>query len=183
MYTIVAGALLVLALTACGSEGEGVPTQAVESGSDEEGPLPSAPPGTDQPSSEVEATLRIGSASAGMGNEVTVSLTASGMTAPGLGAWAIKVVYDPSVLSVMECPTVGTGVCNPTFDQRTVLFAGATGGGPGLTGDATLGSITFRCESAGTSALAISVQVLADATTNSPWDMQPTVEDGEIVCG
>ncbi len=166
---------------ACGDSGDGVPTAAVESGSDAEGDIPSAPAGTKQPDSDVEATLRIGSASASVGETATVELAASGMTPPGLGAWAIKAVYDPSVLSVVECPSVGTGVCNPTFDERTVLFAGAAA--QGLLGETTLGTITLRCEAVGTSALEIDVEVMADATTDAPRPIDPPVENGEISCG
>ncbi len=172
---------IVLALAACGGAGDGVPTTAVESGSRGEGPAPSAPAGTQQPNSDVEATLRIGSASAGVGEAATVQLAASGMTTPGLGTWTIKAVYDPSVLSVVECPNMGTGVCNPMFDQQTVLFAGAAA--EGLLGEATLGTVTFRCEAAGTSALEVEVEVLADATTDAPRTMQPAIENGEISCG
>lgn len=172
---------IVLALAACGGAGDGVPTAAVESGSDADGELPSAPAGTEQPNSDVEATLRIGPASAGVGETATVELAASGMTAPGLGAWTIKSVYDPSLLSVVECPNVGTGVCNAAFDERTVLFTGTAA--QGLLGQATLGTITFRCEAAGTSALEIEVEVLADATTDAPRAIDAPVENGEINCG
>ena len=53
----------------------------------------------------------------------------------------------------------------------------------GLEGDTTLGIITVKCEAAGTSALALSIDVLADATIGDPQETAAHVTDGEVTCG
>lgn len=173
---VLLGALLALA--ACGGDGGPVTTELTP------GPGVTASPegpGGEAAASEVQATVRIDSAAAAVGAEVTVSVTTTASAAPGVGAWTFNVAYDPAVVSVVDCPSVGTQVCNPALDERTLRMAGAVA--EGLTGEATLATITFRCESAGTSALTISLEVLADATVGGPRIIDAPVEDGQVVCG
>jgi hypothetical protein len=173
---VLLGALLALA--ACGGDGDDSSSGPTAASSDAATPTSEGSAGGIP--STIDATVRIASAAAAVGEQATVAVTATASAAPGVGAWTFNVAYDPAVVSVVDCPSVGTQVCNPALDERTLRMAGAVA--EGLTGEATLATITFRCESAGTSALAISLEVLADATIGGPRIIDAPVEDGEVVC-
>ena len=121
-----------------------------------------------------------GGAAAGGTDDVTVAATDIG--APGLGAWTLDITYDDSLISAVGCVPEQGGVCNPNFASDTVRITGASAGG--LEGDSTLGSITFECgNDGGTSALDLETFTFADATVGGPMDIAgATVTDGTFSC-
>ena len=118
-------------------------------------------------------SVSIGSATIAVGGQGTVDLDALNMAAPGLGAWSLNVVYDPSILEQQGCTAQNGSVCNPTFATDTVRVSGATASG--LIGDSVLASMGFRCTSTGTSALTITIDTLADGTPGAPADISASV--------
>ncbi len=117
------------------------------------------------------------------GEEVSVDVGAHGIT-EGLGSWGLNVLYDDSVVSVASCS--GISVCNPDFTtddgDPAVRVVGADPNG--LVGDTVLATITFLCDSEGTSALTLDVGLLADATIGDPQDITgiTAVSGGTITC-
>ena len=128
-----------------------------------------------------QESISVGSASAAVGGEATVTIQATGITAPGLGAWTIDVAYDTSLLTALTCAPEQGGVCNPMYDPGVVRVTGASAGG--VAGDNSLGSITFRCDAAGTSALTVDVNLLVDATVGDPQVIAHSVVNGSVTCG
>lgn len=128
-----------------------------------------------------DQAIRVGSGTAGLGEQVSVTLEALNMAYPGLRAWTIDVNYDPAVVTATSCSPESGSFCNPWLDNDTVRVMGASRSG--LEGDLSLASITFRCgESEGTSALTIAISVLADATPDDPQHIDASVENGRIDC-
>ncbi len=128
-----------------------------------------------------QESISVTSASAAVGGEATVTIQASGVAAPGLGAWTIDVAYDASLLTALACIPEQGGVCNPMFDTDVVRITGASAGG--VAGDNSLGSITFSCDAAGTSALTVSIVLLVDATIGDPQPIAHSVTNGSVTCG
>ena len=128
-----------------------------------------------------QESISVTSASAAVGGEATVTIQANGIADPGLGAWTIDVAYDTSVLTALSCIPEHGGVCNPMFDPGVVRVTGASAGG--VIGDNSLGSITFRCDAAGTSALTVDVDLLVDATIGGPQLIDHGVTNGSVTCG
>ena len=168
-----------LALAACDDDSStpdgGKPTSA---GSPANGiPSPSGQP------SEITTTLGVVSAAGDADGQHNVEIVASGVGEPGIGAWTLNVRYDPAVLSVVDCPSEGTQVCNPEFEDDALRFAGAAA--EGLQGEVVLGRITFQCESTGTTAIEIELELLADGTIGDPRDIESatiSAEGSEINC-
>jgi len=126
-------------------------------------------------------TAKIGSNSVGVGDEGVVDLEALDVTAPGLGAWTIDIIYDPSVITAVDCSATNGGVCNAEFADDQVRITGATA--EGLEGDSTLGTITFACgDEPGESPLEVSLFTFADATLGGPVTIDSTTEDGTFAC-
>ncbi len=126
-------------------------------------------------------TVGISDGAAETGEVDVVTVQATDISAPGLGAWTMDIHYDNSVISATGCTPEQGGVCNPNFEDGVVRLTGATAGG--LEGDSTLGTIEFECgDDAGTSELDIQIQVFADATLGDPTDINPTVVDGTFTC-
>jgi len=178
------GALLLFAalVVSCGGVGDGdedvgpTETPGAEQATDAPGQT-GGEPGPDSP------TLTAGSATAATGADATVDVELLGFGAPGAGAWTIDITYDPDVVSIADCDTDtanASNVCNPAYDADTIRIAGAVA--EGLEGDTVLGRLTFTCEAAGTSALELSIDVLADATIGAPQDTAANVGDGTITC-
>lgn len=120
-----------------------------------------------------------GSAQTGESDEVTIEATDIGD--PGLGAWTLDIHYDSSVITATDCTAEQGGVCNPNFADGVARITGATAGG--LEGDSTLGTFEFECgDDAGTSDLDIQVSTFADATLGDPTDIDVTVVDGTFTC-
>ena len=139
--------------------------------------------------SAADETVSVGSATIVLGGSAGVEVGASNIHAPGLGAWAIDVTYDPSVLSVEGCEAAGVGlnICNDDYLElgTTVRIVGASA--QGLEGNTTLATITVHCDSLGTSPLSVAVRTLADATAEEPQNLNPeddpvTVVGGSVAC-
>ena len=128
-----------------------------------------------------QESIGITSANAAVGGEATVTIQANGITGLGLGAWTIDVVYDASLLTALACIPEHGGVCNTMFDPGVVRVTGASAGG--VAGDNSLGSITFRCDAAGTSALTVNVALLVDSTIGDPQPIAYSVTNGSVTCG
>lgn len=124
--------------------------------------------------------ISIGSATAAPGNQASVNLLARNMSAPGLGAWTVDVEYDPTVVTAVSCGPEHGGVCNTAFDTDTVRVTGASAAG--VEGDNTLVSITFRCDTEGSTLLALTVQLLVDATPGDPQSIDADIVNGSITC-
>ena len=126
------------------------------------------------------ASLSLGDLRLPVGESGSVTLEASNIRTPGLGAWTIDVTYSRLEVSPVECEAFAGGVCNPTFGPETVRITGASGGG--LEGDTALGTITFRCIKVGASALAWFGTVFADATIGGPQDISVSNTFGSVTC-
>ena len=115
------------------------------------------------------------------GGSADVSVDATGVGDPGLGAWTIDVSFDNSLLTATDCGAEQGGVCNENFSDSSVRVTGASAGG--LEGDTNLGSITFECDGEGESDLTITLSVFADATIGNPQDLDPSISNGTFTCG
>ncbi len=124
--------------------------------------------------------VSVGSATINPGASNSVDVQSINIASPGLGAWEIGITYDPSVVTPLSCSESSGSVCNANFASNRVQIVGASAGG--LTGDATLASITFECITEGTSVLAISLDVFADATEGGPQPISPGIQNGLITC-
>ncbi len=121
------------------------------------------------------------SVSDGSGDGDTVTVDVTDVGGEGLGAWTIDVSYDSDVISASGCTAEQGGVCNENFTDNSVRITGASAGG--LSGDTTLGSITFDCaDDEGSSDLTIALSVFADATIGDPQDLSPSISNGTFDC-
>ena len=120
-----------------------------------------------------------GSADDGGTGDVTVDVADVG--GDGLGAWTIDITYDNSLLTATDCSAEQGGVCNENFTDDSVRVTGASAGG--ISGDTSLGSITFECDGEGESDLTIALSVFADATIGDPQDLSPSISNGTFTCG
>ena len=126
-------------------------------------------------------TVGISDGSAETGESGDVTIEATDISEPGLGAWTLDIHYDTSVITATDCTAEQGGVCNPNFADGVARITGATAGG--LEGDSTLGTLEFECgDDAGTSDLDIQVATFADATLGDPTDIDVTVVDGTFTC-
>ena len=105
----------------------------------------------------MNGVIRIGSYEALVGDEVTAVLEAVDIPEPGLGAWAVNVSYDASVVSLLDCEPRQGGICNLEYEDDTLRVTGASAGG--LAGTATLAEIAFVCSRAGSTDLAVSLSI------------------------
>src|SRR3990172_2983871 len=127
------------------------------------------------------ATISVGAATVSVGSQGTVPLQALNMAAPGLGAWAANIVYNPAIVQLVAQPNGCVAqVCNPAFAANTIRVTGATASG--LIGDTTLATFTFRCSSVGTSTLTVTVDTLVDATPLTPHDIIAATSNGSVSC-
>ena len=126
-------------------------------------------------------TVGVSDGSAETGESGDVTIEATDISEPGLGAWTLDIHYDTSVITATDCTAEQGGVCNPNFADGVARITGATAGG--LEGDSTLGTLEFECgDDAGTSDLDIQVSTFADATLGDPTDIDVTVVDGTFTC-
>jgi hypothetical protein len=114
------------------------------------------------------------------GSQGSVTLSALDIGAPGLGAWSIDVVYDPSAVSVVGCTPQAGSICNTGYAANTVRVVGATSSGN--VGDTVLATITFSCDGEGSSGLKVVAEEFADATEGSPRDIAAAEVDGGVTC-
>jgi hypothetical protein len=184
LLRVAAGLAVVVlaAAAACGGDGDDGPSAGTTPGADGGGTAQATQPaGREGPPSEANAAVAGGAASGPVGSEVTATIEALGVTEPGLGAWTVEVTYDPDIVSAVSCEaSPPPSACNAHKDERTVRFAGAAA--MGVAGDVTLATITFRCEAAGTSPLAVTLEILADATIGDPRPIDGSIEDGQVTC-
>lgn len=124
--------------------------------------------------------VTVGSATLSVGQAANIDVQSVNIASPGLGAWEIGITYDASVVTVNFCTELSGSICNSNFASNRVQFVGASAGG--LTGDARLASITFECIAVGTSELAVSLDVFADATVGGPLPFSPAIQNGLITC-
>lgn len=127
-----------------------------------------------------EEMVSIDSASVNVGAEGAVGVDALNIPEPGLGAWTIDVTYDPAVLTPTACIPEQGGVCNPAFESNIVRITGASASG--VVGSNSLGAITFRCETEGSSALNVSVPLIVDATVGDPQPIVAGTQNGSVAC-
>ncbi len=125
-------------------------------------------------------TVRVGSATVNPGASDTIVVRSTGIAAPGLGAWEIGIIYDPTIVSAIACSPDNGSVCNTNFSSNRVQVVGASSAG--LTGDANLASITFQCITEGTSVLSVALDVFADATPGDLQPISPAIQNGLINC-
>jgi hypothetical protein len=134
--------------------------------------------------SAATGTISVGASTVAVGGQGTVSLQALNMTAPGLGAWSMNIVYNPAIVQLVAppngCVAQSGSVCNPTFAANTIRVTGAAASG--LVGNTTLATFTFTCGSLGTGALTVTVDTLADATPGTPHDIVPATSNGSVNC-
>ena len=131
--------------------------------------------------SGLEPTVKLGSFTADVGQEVTVDLRVLNIGSSDLGDWEVKIDYDSSIVSAKSCtPTVGGGFCNSSFGEATITKLGVSI--PGLEGDFSLARIEFTCQSGGSSGLSLSVNEFNDATLGNPQPINPVVQNGKITC-
>ncbi len=126
-------------------------------------------------------SISAGAAQTGESGDVTVQ--ASDIGAPGLGAWTIDIIYDTSVVTATDCTPEQGGVCNPNYADGVVRLTGATASG--LEGDSTLGTSEFECgDTTGTTYLELELSSFADATLGAPADISDdvTVIDEMFTC-
>ena len=116
----------------------------------------------------------------GQSGTATVHLTLEDVPAPGLGAWTVRVFYDPEVIAITSCTAPPAGICNPPAGAGVIHTAGATSSG--LIGDTTLATINISCLDIATTALTIVVVTLADATVGTPQPIPPTIDHGAVTC-
>ncbi|MEX0785875.1 MAG: dockerin type I domain-containing protein [Dehalococcoidia bacterium] len=133
-----------------------------------------------QASAQGPEVLSLGSITIRSNAATTLDLRAEGIGEPGLGAWELGLVYDPTVLAVEQCIPTDDSQCNPAFAPNRVQLAGADDFG--LIGDVHLADVRFRCLREGTSQIEIVVDIFADATEAGPVPFAPKVQNGKITC-
>ncbi len=120
--------------------------------------------------------VSIGSLTLNLGDQGSVDLQAHN-TADPVGAWDIEIVYDPAVVSVVDCAVTEESVCDAESTDGSIRVAGASTSG--FVGDFTLATITFRCESEGESSLSLTLIVFGEAIGFPPT---PEAHNGSITC-
>lgn len=104
---------------------------------------------------KISYTLTIGSLSLEIGEQGSVDLEVTDIEG-AIGAWTIDITYDPDIVAAVDCAPRGNSVCDLQHAGNMVRVTGASA--TGLVNDTTLATITFRCHSVGSSALALTVQ-------------------------
>jgi hypothetical protein len=121
-----------------------------------------------------------GSATINVNGSGAIDLNVQNIGQPGLGAWSLDITYDPAIIAAVGCSPQQGSVCNPAFAPNVVRVSGANSGG--LDGNTTLADILFRCATEGTSAITLSVNILADATIGDPQPIEAAVQNGGVTC-
>lgn len=124
--------------------------------------------------------LTIGRVTLALNEDSQMRVEVSDVGSPGLGAWEIDIDYDPDVVTPVSCAAGPGSICNTEFGPGTVRFVGADA--DGITGDVTIGTVQFRCDEEGATALALTAVELADATEGAPQPINVDVEHGSINC-
>ena len=132
------------------------------------------------PASAEDEIVLISVATLSVDGSGAVDLNVQNIGEPGLGAWSLDITYDASIIAAVACGPQQGSVCNPAFAPNTVRVSGASA--TGLEGSNTLANISFRCAAEGTSALTLSVNILADATIGNPQPIEADAQDGGVTC-
>lgn len=127
-----------------------------------------------------DGVIRIGSYEAVVGDEVTVLLQAVDIPPPGLGVWAVDVIYDSAIVHATACTSEQDGVCSPAFSDDTVRVTGAVVS-EGLTGTFPLATFSFGCDAVGTSELEV-VEVLFTTAEPQLEIEDLSLDNGSITC-
>ena len=116
-----------------------------------------------------------------VGQQGTVTLTVADFPEL-LGAWAIDIRYDPAVVQPADCVPIENSTCDLERSESALRIRGVSAGG--LTGDFTLATIAFNCETEGSSSLSVILDVwgvpgIAEIGFRPP---RPEIVDGAITC-
>jgi hypothetical protein len=135
-----------------------------------------------------DVTVRVGSGTGNVSEDVIVPLEAFRVTESPVGAITVDVEFDPAVLDATACQkdpnrVFDSALCNPDFDRDGVnpdraRFAGISAGG--VSGDLLLANLRFHCVGAGISSLNVVVVTLTDP--NGVPITLFSIQDGEITC-
>jgi hypothetical protein len=125
-------------------------------------------------------TVSVSSLNGNVGVVSKVNLKATGIAAPGLGAWTVDVHYDPARVTILACAPAQGGLCNPHYNATTVRVTGTNV--YGLQGDVDLASIGLSCTAAGAGQLEVVLSVFADATIGGPQPIAAATQNGSITC-
>ena len=124
--------------------------------------------------------LAVGSASAGTGEKVSVTLVASDLANP-LVVWTVDITHDGSLLELVECEGQNGSICGPLFGPETTRITGASSSG--LEGVVELATLTYRCgDEGGTSALTLEVDTWGGAEIPENPPREVNVSNGGVSC-
>ena len=124
--------------------------------------------------------VRIARTTIAVGSQGDVDITAENIAEPGLGAWSIDVVYDPSAVTPLGCGEASGSLCNLEFTPEFIRIVGAKA--TGLVGDSQLASLTFACDHQGASTLTMSLIEFHDATEGDPMRISAQTIEGAVYC-
>ena len=126
-------------------------------------------------------TLEAGAITIGPGGQGFVNVETLDIDSPGVGAWTIDILYDPSVVTPVFCGAHSSGLCNPEYTPNTIRVIGANSGG--LEGDTTLAQITFACKQLGAAtSLTIFSASIVDNTAGDPQPIDVAIVHGNVTC-
>ncbi|MEX2159281.1 MAG: dockerin type I domain-containing protein [Dehalococcoidia bacterium] len=131
-------------------------------------------------SAGTQPTVRIARTTIAVGSQGDVDITAENIAEPGLAAWTIDVVYDPSAVTPLGCGEASGSICNLDFTPEFIRIVGAKA--TGLVGDSQLASLTFRCDHPGASTLTMSLIEFHDATEADPMRISAQTVEGAAYC-
>ena len=135
-------------------------------------------PAAGRGAAEVEHPLvSVTSAAGPSGGQVTVSLDGETGGAT-IGAFIIDLVYDPAVVTAVECTSVA-GLCNEAFTGSSVRVAGISLGG--MTGHIDFADITFDVTGSPGSSTGLDIQLIdLFGLMSEDYTGQANVQDGEV---
>ncbi len=125
-----------------------------------------------------DGTIGIASRSVAVGEQGTVTLDVADFPHL-LGAWMIDIEYDPVTVQPVKCVAEYGGLCDLEHGETSLRVTSASA--EGLTGDFSLASIGFTCESEGLSAVTIALPTWGVGTVGFP-PPPPEILDGSITC-
>ncbi len=123
--------------------------------------------------------LFVGSGSAEVGDETTVTLGVAEIADPPNSAWTIDITYDRTIVSAVSCEALSGSVCSPAFADDMFRSIGAIAAG--IEAPMDFAHLTFLCEQSGESPLSMSVSVWSDATMPIGRE-KVEIEEGTITC-
>ena len=116
-------------------------------------------------------TVSVGTIQVGVGGQGTAELVVSGVPAAGVGAWTVDVTYNSGIVSVADCTGLFGGVCNANVGPSLMRITGASAGG--IFSTTALATITFTCNTLGTSVTGLNVSLLAHTNIAGPLPGSP----------